>query len=356
MLTSVVIPVYNAEQFLGRSVESVLGQSHRDLELLLVNDGSTDGSAAMCERYARSDNRIKVISEENRGPSAARNTGILNANGSCVFFLDADDFIRHDTLEVLTRLREKTGAGLIMSNFNKLENSGQIVRQPVTFRCGESPFAHDMRQLASPDMAAYVRHFLQYPSNHPVSYCWAKLYDMSIIKQRNLMFRENMRLFEDFVFNLDYMCCTDKTVFVNDDLYTYTMHNRHVSTSMAIIDSNSLLRDMHVFREKTLAFLTPPEHGAMNETDARKAIGHALAHYVIIFTIRSCRLITRHNKRRIRDEIRNVVNADIFRESLGHYQPSGGNSRIIPLLMRLRIIRPLIFFCKRRATKRYGGS
>src|SRR3990172_2214316 len=100
-LVSVIVPVYNAEHFLSKSIESVTHQSHKNIELILVNDGSTDNSEMICSKYALTDNRIKVISQDNSGPAAARNTGVRHATGTFVLFLDADDFIANKALEIL---------------------------------------------------------------------------------------------------------------------------------------------------------------------------------------------------------------------------------------------------------------
>lgn len=353
-LISVVVPVYNAEKFLSKSIESVINQSYKNIELILVNDGSTDNSEMICNKYALADNRIKVISQENRGPAAARNTGIRHATGTFVFFLDADDFIDRNAMEILVAKYNQYQPDLVMGNFCKLENNGEILNKSVTFHPDGKPFEEKIKMLSRADIVSYVRHFLKYPSNHLISYCWARLYKLSIIKNNNIFAHEDMRLFEDFVFNLEYLKHTHEVVFVNEPLYTYTMHNNHVSASMAIINGNSLLHDMNVFKIKAGEFLQQINANTMNVVNIKKEIGHALIHYVIIFLIRSCRLVTRHNRKRIYDEIDKIINAPILRDSLPYYSPSKGNSRILPVLMKLKLIGLIMFVCRFKAYKRYG--
>lgn len=96
---SVIVPIYNRERYLSECIESVLQQSYENVELLLVDDGSTDGSLGICERYAEEDARVVVIHQENQGRVVARNTGLVQATGGLVYFLDSDDFIDLDTLE-----------------------------------------------------------------------------------------------------------------------------------------------------------------------------------------------------------------------------------------------------------------
>ena len=98
-LISVIIPVYNIMEYLPRCVHSVTAQTYQNLEILLVDDGSTDGSGELCDRLAKEDPRIKVFHKENGGSSSARNLGLRNARGECVGFVDSDDYVEPDTYE-----------------------------------------------------------------------------------------------------------------------------------------------------------------------------------------------------------------------------------------------------------------
>lgn len=106
-MISIIVAVYNIEEEVKYCIESILKQSHPDWELILVNDGSKDNSKAVCEKYAQVDSRIKVISKSNGGLSSARNAGLSNATGQWVMFVDGDDYIKADTIKVLTRLTEE---------------------------------------------------------------------------------------------------------------------------------------------------------------------------------------------------------------------------------------------------------
>ena len=353
-LVSIIVPVYNAEEFLNRTIESVLGQSYKDIELLLVNDGSIDSSEAICKDHALRDNRVRVITQENMGPAAARNTGIRQAAGEFAFFLDADDLIENNTIEQLIAGYDHSGSEMVMSNFSKLETGGEIISQDVAFRTGDGPFKGESRVLSKADVVEYVRHFLKHPSNHLISYCWARLYKLSILKENNIFSNEQMNLFEDFVFNLEYLKHADKVLFVNESLYTYVMHASHVSVSMSIVNSASLLHDMNVFRTEASGFLEQAGAGKMSASDIEREIGHALVHYVIIFLVRTCRLINSENRKKIYTEIDDLISAPIMKQSLPHYSPSKGNSRMVPFLMRSRAVNFLMFVCRRKALKRYG--
>ncbi|MBQ8784417.1 MAG: glycosyltransferase family 2 protein [Alphaproteobacteria bacterium] len=96
---TVVIPVYNVEKYLEQCLDSVINQTYKDIEIICINDGSTDNSITILEKYALSDNRIKIISQTNQGISAARNAGIKVATGKYITFLDSDDFLSRDAIE-----------------------------------------------------------------------------------------------------------------------------------------------------------------------------------------------------------------------------------------------------------------
>ena len=100
-LLSVIVPVYKAEKYIHKCISSILNQTFKDLELILVDDGSPDNSGVICDEYATKDSRVKVFHQENGGVCVARNTGLDNATGEYVFFVDSDDYILTDTLETL---------------------------------------------------------------------------------------------------------------------------------------------------------------------------------------------------------------------------------------------------------------
>ena len=113
VLVSVVIPVYNVEQYLKECIDSVLNQTYSDYEIILVDDGSTDNSSKLCDDYLTVDNRIKVIHRENGGLSAARNTGMDAATGDYIYFLDSDDYIESVTLERLVHTAKTDDADIV---------------------------------------------------------------------------------------------------------------------------------------------------------------------------------------------------------------------------------------------------
>ena len=110
---SVIIPVYNVEKYLHRCLDSVINQTYRNIEIILVDDGSTDDSARICDEYAQKDGRIRVIHQENQGQAAARNNAMKIAEGSFIAYVDSDDFVTADYIEYMVKLQNKYGTDIV---------------------------------------------------------------------------------------------------------------------------------------------------------------------------------------------------------------------------------------------------
>ena len=139
---SVIIPVYNAEEFLSECLNSVLEQTHQNFEIICVNDGSTDGSLNILNSWALYDKRIKIINQENQGQSAARNKGLDVARGKYIFFLDSDDFIHPQTLEAAHYWAEKNKTPITAFLYEKEDDICLIKKRsltPKTKKAAESP-------------------------------------------------------------------------------------------------------------------------------------------------------------------------------------------------------------------------
>ena len=124
-LVSIIIPVYNTAKFLPRCLNSVQNQTYKNLEIILINDGSTDNSLTIAEDYAKKDPRIKIITQKNQGLSAARNTGLKNATGDFITFVDSDDEIKSEMIEELLDAIETTSANIAACSFSESFPNGK---------------------------------------------------------------------------------------------------------------------------------------------------------------------------------------------------------------------------------------
>lgn len=117
---SVIIPMYNAERYVEKCLESIINQTYKNIEVIIINDGSTDNSKEICENFAKKDNRIKVITTENRGAGSARNTGLEMAKGEYISFIDSDDYIVEDYYERLYSMLQKTNADIAIGRYKRV--------------------------------------------------------------------------------------------------------------------------------------------------------------------------------------------------------------------------------------------
>lgn len=197
---SIVVPVYKAESFLPRCIDSVLKQSFPDWELILVDDGSPDASGALCEEYASRDERICVLHEENRGQSAARNTGMGRCRGEYLTFLDADDFLAADALEFLvTRIKEGS-FDIVMAGHWRVEPDGSTPVQSDTWQESE-----DIRQIQENILCNRLPNFV-----------WGKLYrrtlwDGLVFPEGQIM--EDMYILPSVFLRAESACVTRRPVY-----------------------------------------------------------------------------------------------------------------------------------------------
>lgn len=128
-LVSIIIPVYNVEKYLRECIDSVINQTYKNLEIILVDDGSTDSSGKICDEYVEKDSRVVVVHKKNEGPSKTRNAGLENANGKYVYFLDSDDYIESTALELLINTAESKQADLVFFDAHSFSDDGSQIKQ-----------------------------------------------------------------------------------------------------------------------------------------------------------------------------------------------------------------------------------
>lgn len=209
-LISIIIPVYNAEKYLGQCLDSVLAQTMTDYEVILVDDESTDSSPQICDEYAKKDKRIVVVHQKNKGVSGARNTGIRQACGEWVTFLDSDDWWEPRYLEYM----DLTDADLCVCGYNVVyQDSSKIIARNLTKGI-----------VAIADYVSQIEEYFGTVLNFP----WGKLYRREIILRASL-FNENVILGEDLLFNIEYYKQCRTVRLVEKPLVNY----RQVSNSLS---------------------------------------------------------------------------------------------------------------------------
>ncbi|MCW6664637.1 glycosyltransferase [Aerococcaceae bacterium NML191219] len=203
---SVIIPVYNTEAYLSQCIESLIAQTEKQLEIILVNDGSEDDSLAICKKYAELDNRIKVIHQSNRGVSAARNKGLQQANSEYVMFVDSDDYVEKDMCERLFQEMGHKACDLVMCQYKKTSRNKRIGAELPMYLPIEK-----VEDLSGRNFSFFYRKDM---FNAPV----CKLYRRRLIEK---YFDESLSLGEDLIFNLEYLKGCSRISYITDQLYHY---------------------------------------------------------------------------------------------------------------------------------------
>lgn len=237
---SIIIPMYNAEKHIERCVKSILNQTYSQYEIIIINDGSTDNSKIICEKLIEENNSIKLINIENSGVSFARNIGIDNAIGRYFLFIDSDDWIEPDTLEVAYNTIISNESDIVIFGFvyDRYKKNALIKSEIKSVLYNENFAVDEMNKNFR-----YLYNTIDFSSS-----C-NKLFDSQIIKNNKIKFNEENIIFEDLCFNLKYLKLCDKISIIKEVFYHYTSNEEvnHLSkrnkdiTEDVIIAANSLI-------------------------------------------------------------------------------------------------------------------
>lgn len=237
MKLSIIIPVYNVQDYLEQCINSLLNQSLKDMEFIFVNDGSTDNSLEILNRYANKDNRIKIITQENSKLEITRNNGIKNANGEYIGFLDSDDYVDSDFYEKLYYSAKRNDAEIAIASI--LKHKPHHNKYIVKYNCEHSATEIKKKIKLCSDR---TNRFFQ---------CWNKIYKNTLIKEHNLKFTEH-RLHEDVEFAIRAIFYANKIVSVPKINYHYMQRANSICKSNDFktqrnIDRIFVYKDMQAF-------------------------------------------------------------------------------------------------------------
>lgn len=206
-MISIIIPIYNVEDYLNKCIDSIIYQTYSDWELILVDDGSFDSSPAICDSYATCDSRIKVIHKINEGVSKARNIGIEIAQGEYIVFCDADDYVDPNYLKQF--LKNNKNADLVITGY--YFDTNNIV---YSYKIYQEAYCKNLEEIKK-------HFFLQNLKSN--GYPWGKFYKHEIIKSNHLRFNEHLQINEDHLFVFQYLLCC-KTIYITPSKdYHYTV-------------------------------------------------------------------------------------------------------------------------------------
>ena len=259
-LISIIIPVYNTEKYLGACIDSLLAQTHENLEIILVDDGSKDSSPALCDAYAEKDSRIKVIHKENAGVSSARNTAIEIASGKYIGFVDSDDIVAPHMYEALLSALVTSDSDVSVCRLARFFDGQEEEKLSFPASCSDEPLV--MSSLEALSDLLRGTHFYG-------SLC-DKLFKAELVKEARL--REDIYIAEDFLFTIGAILKAKRVCFSDTTLYFYRTRETSATHShyseKQISSYDALLAAEELFRA----------HGVYdalkNEIDASAVICH----------------------------------------------------------------------------------
>lgn len=212
-LVSVIIPAYNTESYIGKCLKSVQTQTYENLEVLVIDDGSTDGTGAVCRRFAEADSRFRVLHKENSGVSDSRNLGLEQAEGKYLVFVDSDDHVKPDYVHTLVSEAEREDVQLVCGEFF-FEEDGREVKHDSILGEGERMLLTRAEAIELlPNKGSFQ------------GYICSKLFLLEVIRREKLRFDRNVKVWEDMLFCLEYLTRIQRVSYVGRPIYDYVQRS-----------------------------------------------------------------------------------------------------------------------------------
>jgi Glycosyltransferases involved in cell wall biogenesis len=221
---TVIIPVYNIECYLEKCLNSIVNQTYRELEIILINDGSTDNSAQICKKFKKQDSRIIYIDQENKGVSATRNIGIEKASGDWISFIDGDDYIEYDTYEKIIKYLD-INQSYDFASYPCIEESARYRKQV------SNNIEYDLYEGGKVLKSIFASDLIS-------GFMWNKLFNTRLIKDNNLRLEEDIYFCEDLLFCYEYAKIATKMIYINQDFYHYV--KRECSATSGKVDKRKM--------------------------------------------------------------------------------------------------------------------
>lgn len=238
-LISIIVPIYKVEKYLKKCIESILKQTYKNIEIILVDDGSPDNCGKICDDYKQMDKRIKVIHKNNGGLSEARNYGIRESRGDYLLFVDSDDFIAENICEILINNINKYSADMAICNFYYVFENKKAIKNEMSSK-------KDVQVLEKENIIR--EYFLNYSVDLNVA--WNKLYKKDIFKGKNAILFPVGKLHEDTYIMYKIYYNLNRLVRINKPLYYYRQRNDSIISSFSIKNVEDIMgyiKDYYIF-------------------------------------------------------------------------------------------------------------
>jgi glycosyltransferase involved in cell wall biosynthesis len=331
---SIIVPIYNTETYLKRSVDSLLGQSYQDIEVWLVDDGSTDRSADICDEYAVLDNRVHVLHKANGGEASARNAGLARANGDYVMFCDSDDEYLPDAVADLARAMTQNDVDLVVGAY--LEKTGDVTRCAST----------NQQRHTTPGIA--LRMLLTDPNPYGAMYIMStvngSLFKRSILREHNITFDESFAVGSDSLFVCDYLRHCAGVFDILKAVYVYyKFEPAERIQGMAWLYPDNYLHTIAV-TERLLSV------AAISDSDRRTILARLFDGLVSQLVIATA--YEEYFLNGMYGELKRLVSLPLLRKAVASYRRTRiTDSRLIPLFFRLKAVWLLLAVLKSKARR-----
>ena len=216
ILVTIIVPVYNAEKCLEKCLNSLLEQTYRNIEIVLINDGSTDNSLNICNSFRRKCDFIKVINKKNEGVSIARNIGIEHSNGDYIIFVDSDDYVDKYLVEKMLKIFIEKNIDWTICGYKKVFfNKGKITKEKI--------INYEEKFFETKDDT--IKYLYPLYNSKGFNALWNKMYKTEIIQKKKIKFNPNINMGEDYIFNLNYLTAVNRLYIMNENLYRYRIED-----------------------------------------------------------------------------------------------------------------------------------
>lgn len=247
-LVSVVLPIYNVEKYLDECIQSIVHQTYTDIEVLLVDDGSTDSSSSICDKWEKKDNRIRVFHKNNEGQGIARNVGIDNANGEYICFFDSDDYIAPDTIEKAYKLSQQDGSEIVVFGITSVDNNKNVGFSSVPIFPKSKYFGAEVKDLFFPEYLAPDPN-RDGKNKFFMSSC-PMMYSMELIQRVSWRYvSERVIISEDVYSLIELFACVDSVSILPEPLY-FCRINEHSFSRSYRSDRYERIRHFYVEAKK----------------------------------------------------------------------------------------------------------
>ena len=345
-VVSIIVPVFNTEKYLNRCVDSLLNQIYKKIEVILVDDGSTDRSAKICDEYAVKDERVRVYHKENGGEATARNTGLSHANGKYIMFCDSDDEYLLDSIEKLVLNMYEENVDLVVSAYIEKKD------EALHYACMGPQTFNNRAEL----MLYIFTDINPYGADYIMSTVNGKLFKTRIIKENDILFNQNFKIGNDANFICDYLVYCQKVfnIFLPTYVYyKYDITEHKQGTSWTHPDRVFLINYISNKRWQMISENADIEISKMSAF---------LQNYFdnIIRQLVRCAVYEDFFPNGLLHEIRILIKTKVIKEAICIYKRKRiSDSRLIPFFFRHNLPKLLLFAIRHRAKrmlKKYGRA